>query len=262
MVQSAVRLLTYNIHKGVGGSDRRYILNRAIDVIGEEGADFVCLQEVDFNVARSSFHDQPDLISRALKTSAHVYQLNVPHDKGGYGNLLLSRWPIRKHHHVSLRLGARKPRGAQLAVLDTPEGELHLVNWHLGLAEKERHWQANHLLHHHLFKESVHLPTLIAGDFNDWRNTLEERSFRSHHFHQATAPIKQFRSFPAFWALASLDKIFYRGLVDLKDARIVRTKLSRRASDHLPLVLDFHLRRDPHGHGHGHGHARGHGHRS
>lgn len=256
-----MRLLTYNIHKGVGGSDRRYILNRIIDVIGEESADLICLQEVDFNVARSSFHDQPSLISRALNTSAHVYQLNVPHLQGGYGNLLLSRWPIRKHHHVSLRQGKRKPRGAQLAVLETPEGPLHLINWHLGLVEKERRWQVNHLLHHHSFKESVHLPTLVAGDFNDWRNTLEEHSFLHHQFRQVTAPIDQFRSFPAFWPLASLDKVFYRGSLVVKDARMVRTKLSRRASDHLPLVLDFHLRKDSHGHGHGHGHLHGHGHR-
>ncbi len=262
MGSEPVRLLTYNIHKGVGGSDRRYILERIIDVIVEENADLICLQEVDYNVARSSFHDQPHLISRALKTSAHVYQLNVPRHEGGYGNLLLSRWPIRNHHHVSLRLNRRKPRGAQLAVVDSPEGPLHLVNWHLGLAEKERRWQANHLLHHHLFKESVHLPTLIAGDFNDWRNTLDEHSFQRHHFHQVTAPIKEFRSFPAFWTVASLDKVFYRGPLDVKDARIVRTKLSRRASDHLPLVFDFHLRKEPHGHGHhGHGHLHGHGHR-
>jgi len=260
-VDTTVRLLTYNIHKGVGGSDRRYILDRIIDVIGEESADLVCLQEVDYNVARSSFHDQPTLISRALKTSAHVYQLNVPHREGGYGNLLLSRWPIRKHCNLSLRLNGRKPRGAQLAVVDTPEGELHLVNWHLGLAEKERRWQAGHLLQHQQFTESVHLPTLVAGDFNDWRNTLEEHAFLQHHFRQATAPIKEFRSFPAFWALASLDKVFYRGPLDVKDARIVRTKLARRASDHLPLVLDFQLRKDSHGHAHGHGHMHGHGHR-
>ncbi len=256
-----MRLLTYNIHKGVGGSDRRYLLDRIIDVVGEAEPDLICLQEVDYNVARSSFHDQPTLISRALKTTAHVYQLNVPHREGGYGNLLLSRWPIRKHHHVSLRLNNRKPRGAQLAVVDTPEGELHLVNWHLGLAEKERRWQAGHLLGHHLFAESGQLPTLIVGDFNDWRNTLDEHTFQRHQFLQATAPIKAFRSFPAFWALAALDKVFYRGPLDINNAQIVRTRLARRASDHLPLALDFHLRKPPHGHAHGQGHLHGHGHR-
>ena len=59
-----------------------------------------------------------------------------------------------------------------MVVVDTPEGPLHLVNWHLGLSEKERRWQADHLLAHALFREAAHLPTLIAGDYNDWRNAL------------------------------------------------------------------------------------------
>ena len=60
-------------------------------------------------------------------------------------------------------------------------------------------------------------------------------------FRQATDPIRQFRSFPAFLALASLDKAFYRG-VDVHQAHVVLTRLARRASDHLPLVLDLRLK--------------------
>ena len=99
---------------------------------------------------------------RGLVGSAVVRALQ----RQGYGNLLLSRWPLHQHHHVSLRLHRRKPRGAQLAIVDTPEGPIHLVNWHLALAEKERRWQADHLLTHALFRESSHLPTLIVGDTN------------------------------------------------------------------------------------------------
>src|SRR5262249_16744281 len=101
-----------------------------------------------------------------------------------------------------------------------------------------------HLLHHPVFLNSSHLPTLIAGDYNDWRNTLGKHSFHSHSFQEASAPSRNFRSFPAFLALAALDKVYYRGSVNLYHARIVRTRLSRRASDHLPLVVDFHLEAD------------------
>jgi endonuclease/exonuclease/phosphatase family metal-dependent hydrolase len=236
-----MRLLSYNIHKGVGGSDRRYGLDRIIAVIDREQPDLVCLQEVDRNVRRSLYHDQPQLLARSLGAADHFYQLNVPHEEGGYGNLILSRWPFRSQHQVSLRLRRRKPRGAQLVVVQTPEGPLHLVNWHLGLRERERRWQVNHLLGHCLFQQSSHLPTLIAGDYNDWRNTLGRHSFHAHRFHQATAPARRFRSFPAFLALAALDKVFYRGGVHVRAAGVVRTRLARRASDHLPLVVDFHL---------------------
>jgi endonuclease/exonuclease/phosphatase family metal-dependent hydrolase len=254
-----VRLLTYNIHKGVGGSDRRYRFERVVAVIAAEEPDLVCLQEVDRHVHRSHYHDQPALLAEKLRAAAHLYQLNVPHREGGYGNLILSRWPFRSQHLVSLRLRRRKPRGAQLVVVDSPDGPLHLVNWHLGLAEKERRWQASHLLGHPLFLQAAHLPTLIAGDYNDWRNQLAGHSFHPHRFHQATAPARRFRTFPAFLAMASLDKVFYRGPIHVVHARTVRSRLARRASDHLPLVLDFHL--GP-AHDHHRPAAAGHAHRA
>ena len=79
----------------------------------------------------------------------------------------LSRWPIEKKHQISLRLENKKPRGAQIAVVDAPEGAFKLVNMHLGLAERERHWQINHLLAHHAFKETQDVPELLVGDYND-----------------------------------------------------------------------------------------------
>ena len=42
-----MRLLSWNIHKGIGGRDRRYSLQRIIDCIDHEHPDLVCLQEVD-----------------------------------------------------------------------------------------------------------------------------------------------------------------------------------------------------------------------
>ena len=95
--------------------------------------------------------------------------------------------------------------------MDTPQGPLHLVNWHLGLSERERSWQANHLLTHALFREAHELPTLIIGDYNDWRNRLKSESFAEHGFEQITSPPSRFRSFPAYLPLGSLDKAYYRG---------------------------------------------------
>jgi len=240
-----MRLVSYNIHKGVGGSDRRYRLERIVAVLAGLEPDLVCLQEVDRHCRRSHYHDQPTLLKHHLGAAASLFQLNVPNKEGGYGNLILSRWPFRRHHHVSLRHRRRKPRGAQLVVVDTPAGPLHLINWHLGLAERERRWQAAHLLGHPLFQASAVLPTLIAGDFNDWRNTLGKHSFAAHRFRQATAPIRRYRTFPAFLPLASLDKVYYRGPIHAAEVRTVRTRLAKRASDHLPLVFDFHLAPTP-----------------
>jgi endonuclease/exonuclease/phosphatase family metal-dependent hydrolase len=235
-----MRLLTYNIHKGVG-SDRRYRLERVIAVIKAEAPDLICLQEVDRNVRRSRRDDQPALLADKLGAAVSLYQLNVPRGEGGYGNLLLSRWPFRDARQIPLSYRRRMPRGAQLVVVDTPEGALHLVHIHFGLSSRERRWQAAQLLESLEFQAAAHLPTLIAGDANDWRNTLSKRTMLPHGFRQATAPTGRYRTFPAFLPLASIDKIFYRGAFVGVETRVVRGQAARRASDHRPVVCDFHL---------------------
>ena len=41
-----MRLLSWNIHKGIGGRDRRYSLDRIITCIEAENPDLICLQDL------------------------------------------------------------------------------------------------------------------------------------------------------------------------------------------------------------------------
>lgn len=236
-----MRVLSYNIHKGIGGRDRRYRIERIIDVISAESPDIVCLQEVDRNVKRSRHDNQPELLAERMQYAHRMYQLNVHVQTGGYGNLLLSRWPFRSHHQVQLTRQTKKPRGAQMAIIETPRGAVQIVNWHLGLAERERHWQVRRLLEHHLFREGRGLPQLIIGDTNDWRNTLGNGPFAVHGFQHLTAPVSRFRSFPAYLPLGALDKAFWRGEFTQIAAHVARRRAARDASDHLPLIVDFEI---------------------
>ena len=240
-----MRLLSYNIHKGIGGLDRKYRLRRIIDVIAAENPDLVCAQEVEHGTTRCSFEDQPLHLARQLGLSYLLYQRNVPRQGGGYGNLILSRWPVLEPKFVCLSRRWAIRRGAQIARVQTPNGPLQLVNWHLGLAEQERRSQVKQLLADPHLEGRPEMPTLIVGDFNDWRNTLARTIFSRHGYRHLTEPISQFRSFPAYAPLGSLDKAFERGGLVLIAARIVKTKLTRLASDHLPLVLDFAMPHDP-----------------
>lgn len=230
-----MRIVSYNIHKGVG-NDRRYRLDRIVEVIAREAPDFVCLQEVDFNVRRSRYDDQPELLARELGLDSEHFQLNVPRRQGGYGNLVLSRWPLQSRRDVCLRYRRRKPRAAQVGIVDAPGGAVRIVNWHLGLLERERRWQAERLIESNGDGSTESLPTVVVGDSNDWRNTLHDR-FAEAGFEQVSNPVEDFRSFPSFLPVISLDKAFVRGIS--ARGRIVRSKLARRASDHLPLVVEL-----------------------
>ena len=83
---------------------------------------------------------------------------------------------------------------------------------------------------------------MIAGDTNDWRNTLAEGKLASHGFEHRTHPISRFRTFPAYLPVGSLDKVYCTPGIQIVNLRVVRTKAAKIASDHLPLVVDFHCR--------------------
>ena len=237
-----MRLVTYNIHKGIGGNDRRYNLERIIDVLAALEADFLCLQEVTIDLPRTSRHDQADILTERFRPMFATYQQNVKWKVGGYGNLVLSRWPLREHHRISLQFGQKKPRGAQLVMVETPAGLLRLTNWHLGLSDRERTWQVQRLLSHTLFHATAEHPTVLCGDFNDWRNTLGRTLLIPHGFAQATSPPGKFRSFPAVLPVMSLDKVFHCEGIEIESAHLVKTRQTRQASDHLPLVVEFRKR--------------------
>ena len=52
------RLVTYNIHKGIGGVDRLYRPERIVETLAHYQPDIVLLQEVDDGVPRSRHHRQ------------------------------------------------------------------------------------------------------------------------------------------------------------------------------------------------------------
>ncbi|MBK9973570.1 MAG: endonuclease/exonuclease/phosphatase family protein [Planctomycetes bacterium] len=235
-----MRLLTYNIHKGIGGRDRRYRLERIVRVLEHEQPDIICLQEVDRHLDRSRFDDQPRLLAEHFNLPARMFQLNHHVATGGYGNLLLSRWPFGRHHQTSLRYRAKKNRGAQVAEVLTPSGPLRLVNWHLGLAEAERQWQAHTLLAHPAYTEIQPAATLVVGDFNDWRDALKPL-FAAQGLRSLTSPPSRFRTFPAWMAVGALDKVYACPRISLERSHVVASRLARVASDHLPLVVDFEL---------------------
>src|SRR5438270_10594119 len=75
--RGGMRLLSYNIHKGIGGRDRRYRIERVIEVIELENPDLVCLQEVAQHSRRAWRHDQPRLLADYFHPVGHLFQRNV-----------------------------------------------------------------------------------------------------------------------------------------------------------------------------------------
>jgi endonuclease/exonuclease/phosphatase family metal-dependent hydrolase len=247
MVLMFFRLLTYNIHKGIGGVDRRYRPERIVEVIAHYDPDIVCLQEVDDGVRRSKFHQQADLIAEACRFPHQCYQRNVRVRTGHYGNATLSRWRLTEVADVDLTVRLKKNRRALITRCHlSDQGHqwtVGLANLHLGLAGFERKIQldrlfANDALQH--FAPST--PVILAGDYNDVYGNLGRAVMRRAGFQRAGG---NSRTFPAMTPLRALDRVFYRGDLEVQRAFAGRIRVARQASDHLPLVVDFQLLRDP-----------------
>ncbi len=241
-----LRVVTYNIHKGIGGLDRRYRIDRVISVLGRESPDIALLQEVADDMPRSQFHDQAELLSAALNMPHVAYGPQHRFSIGGYGNAILSRWPVTHVHHVDLTVGTRKQRGAICARTRVRVGRhtrtVVVFNLHLGLADSERASQLERFLSSHPF---AHLhqrtPIVLGGDLNDVWGSLGPRFLLPAGFRRAG---NLRNTFPAPLPIRPLDGLFVRGDLKAKSCLAPRDRLTRQASDHLPLVAELDLRLD------------------
>lgn len=238
-----MRVLTYNIHKGIGGLDRRYDLSRIVETIRHYQPDVALLQEVDDGVKRSSHDCQVDLLAEAAELPHRAYQRNVRMRVGHYGNAVLSRFPLIGPADFDLTIRFKKRRCALLCQVSVEHaGEVRTVaiaNVHLGLAGFERQIQLRRLLAHSPLAEIVAgAPLIVAGDFNDVWENLGRRVMHPAGFQLAGA---QVCTFPAAAPLRRLDRVFYRGQIEATAAFAGHNGPARRASDHLPLIVDFEL---------------------
>ena len=75
------------------------------------------------------------------------------------------------------------------------------------------------------------------GDEPIFVEILQFKSATRHRFGYQAA----IRTYPSFSPTGALDKIFFRGPLRLLGARGCRLRVSRVASDHLPIVAEFEL---------------------
>lgn len=235
-----LRVLTYNIHKGIGGIDRRYRLERILEVLRAYKADILFLQEVDDGVPRSGRDCQVDVIGDALAMPFRAFQANVSLTVGCYGNAILSRYPLSFVHNLDLSVRLKKRRRALLASCRAAADSRHdvlLLNCHLGLAAYERRAQVNTIIRHLTETRRTDIAATIAGgDLNDsWRALGKPLLGPAGYATTAS----QAPTFPAVLPLRKLDHLCHAGAMECLHSFVGHSQLARQASDHLPLIADF-----------------------
>jgi endonuclease/exonuclease/phosphatase family metal-dependent hydrolase len=236
-----VRVLTYNIHKCIGGLDGKYRPERIAEVVSHYDPDVAFLQEVDHGVKRSSHHDQASLLAKMLGYRHHAHVPNVKVPGGGwYGNAILSRFPLQSVSAIDLTLPPKKVRSALHARCRMRLGRhvrtVHLIGAHLGLSGLERKHQLRMLMSSsEMLRIHERAPVIFAGDFNDVWGTLGSRTLAPLGFRSLRTP----RTFPSYAPLRAIDGIHVRGSIEVLELRASRMEVAKAASDHLPLVAEL-----------------------
>lgn len=242
----SLRVVSWNVHKCVGGVDRRYDPGRIAAVLAAASPDVVLLQEVAQNGRWYKNDRQVDVLGDALGFAHRAYFVNVRFGprRGEYGNAVLSRIPIASAGNIDLTLPGRKARSVLHAELRVPldsdhSRTLHVFDLHLGLGEAERREQLRRFLRCRPL-QAIHAatPVVVAGDFNDVWGTLGRNLLVPAGFRGPTRPL---RTFPAWAPLRALDSFYVRGDLEVERLERLRGRGTRTASDHLPLAAALRL---------------------
>ncbi len=185
---NTIRATAWNIERG-----KR--LESIIRVLKEHpvlrASDVLMLTELDYGMARTGNADVAREIARSLelnyafapcylalnKGSGVEADVEGENTRGLHGNALLSRYPLRRVHVVSLPNGKDKMAGkekrlgqqrAVVADVQHPGGQFRAVSLHLDAHSTQRHRQRQmRLVLDHLEElQPRPLPVLIGGDWN------------------------------------------------------------------------------------------------
>ena len=268
-----LRILTYNIHWGVG-TDGVYDLSRVAHTIRQSGADVVALQEVHAATKRFA-ENQLEVLAALCGMPHHTLgatmrgypQCPPAHaGHGEYGNALLSRWPLTDIRVMHFTRGAgfsrsQEPRGAVYARVQLP-GMVeapYVLSTHLGcdITGYEQCAAVPELLAAAEVLRGEKGGVMLCGDFNAgaWRRCVQMVLEKGWGDSWLNAP-GQARSYltgctmPSYFPVTRIDYIFYNNSGWKLTASMVLAGLAGRGatvhpSDHFPVLATFTLEEAP-----------------
>jgi len=236
-----LRVATYNIHKGVQGvgpAQRLEIHNLGL-AVEQFDADIICLQEVRGFHRRHArrferWPSEPQADYLAPPGYHAIYRTNAVTRHGEHGNAVLTRWPVLTHQHEDVSDHRLEQRGLLHVVVACQAVQVHVIVVHLGLLAGSRRRQVEQLKRFIVREVPAQAPLLVAGDFNDWGQSLAPALGLAG----LNTPPAGVPTFPSRMPLVQLDYIYARGLRS-EHSFAPHGPAWGRFSDHLPLITDF-----------------------
>lgn len=242
---TAFRVMTYNVHRcvGRGGYDS---IDDIAALCADARADVIAMQELDAPETDDGegVHHARDLAARLGMTL--LFCRTFRRGVGYYGHALLGRAKLElvKVTTFPAPSPSAEPRGAIWARTEAPGGKrLSVISTHLGLGRRERSMQSLELLGDGwLGSGAIREPVILCGDLNAVPNASTHRrlSMRLRDAQRALRARPK-PTFPSLLPVLRIDHVFVSQDVRVTGAEVPWNARSRRASDHLPLIVDLEL---------------------
>ncbi len=225
-----LKLLSWNIRKAVG-TDWRRRPDRIIAALADLRPAICVLQEADRRLsprraALPPAEIRPATGLRSVGAASNGVSL------GHHGIAILVCDAVEVRSVAPVDLPGTEPRGALFADLGTTIGPLRVVGVHLGLRRRDR--RAQLLAIRHQMAALSPMPTIIAGDFNEWSRRVGLGRLASSFTIHAPGP-----TFHSSRPIGFLDRIATSPDLTVAAQGVVRHPLVDRASDHLPIWAEI-----------------------
>ncbi|BDV43828.1 endonuclease [Geotalea uraniireducens] len=235
---NAIRVMTYNIHRGTG-EDRRHAPERVAEVVAGLRPDIVALQEVDCGQLRPALRDQAALVAERLALAGAPFRI----ERERCGNVILSRFPMTLVQAGGLRRSRRwrtpARRGALWVEIEAAGQNIQVINTHLGLTPRDRLAQAKVLTGPEwLGNPACRPPVILCGDFNAQPGSPVHRLLDTRFVNaESLCPgCRVERTWPSRRPLLRIDHLFVSPGVVVEAIEVPAAGMARVASDHLPLL--------------------------
>lgn len=242
-----LRVISYNIHKGFNFSNAQFILRELKEMLLERKADILFLQEVIGKNDRlagtlRAWPSEGQFEYLADTVWKHYsYGRNAVKEGHHHGNAILSHYPILFYENIDISTNRFEQRGLLHCVIEVCGQKIDLFNVHLNLTGRGRKAQLPFIQDRNLFHRMGD-SLIMAGDFNDWSYSMAKQIEKKMSLGEAFKVLngRYAKSFPSFFPVLSLDRVFYQNL-KVTGSRVLKHGDWRKLSDHLPLEVDFEL---------------------
>ncbi len=238
-----MRVMSWNLHS-MQGADGRRDPERIARVIEDVRPDVAGLQEVGLAGAPGAPEDPAEYLGGLVGMRGAFGPTMSDRLGSAYGNAVLSRHPILAVRNYDLSVPGREPRGCVRADVELEGARVHFFAAHLGLHWRERRRQAAQLLSADILRDAaLAYPLVLVGDFNSLSNrSAVPRWLRRQLVDAAISARNEAPTVPSRFPLLRLDHCYVGAALRVVSVDVLRTAAVRRASDHLPVVVELEVR--------------------